>query len=520
MNRIALFLFLTFATISVSAQNKSLAVGTATVNPNAALHVESPTGNQGAIMPRLTTAQRTAMAGILGAADAGILLYDNDLKALFIWDGDSWESSAKLSMPFKDSVTTATGTPDLFALKYNNAENKRVMRIESLNPTNGSSAVSISNNSNGLGLYIQNSNVNTISSSIFATNASNNLVANPSPVGVYGEATGLAASGGSFRNTNVNNDRAALYAETLGVGPTVFSRQSGVDGHAGYFWVADANNFGNPVRAQTDGIGSAMRLEVTNPANTSAALQINHSGTGDAINAVKTTNGSVANFQNADPTNTYNVLELSTSGNGYALNASSTGNQRVAYFTLSNPTSTAPAVSINSDALVQALEVFGSGQGRAATFQADGAAEAVQVRTDGANSKAATFLVTNAGNAQAAIESISNGTGPALQLNQTNGGLAFQILAGGVKNSVVTESIPGLLSAKAAIINIDVAGTYTLSTAGRVNGETIIVASEDNLGSVIIDLGGGVEVRLEYGKSCATFVFLNGTWRGTGAVQP
>ncbi|MCZ8215880.1 MAG: hypothetical protein O9262_06540, partial [Cyclobacteriaceae bacterium] len=94
MNKVILSALLLAVSTLVYAQNKSLGVGITTPNPNASLHVESPTGNQGAIMPRLSTAQRTAMSSILGAADAGLLLYDNDLKALYIWNGTTWQSSA------------------------------------------------------------------------------------------------------------------------------------------------------------------------------------------------------------------------------------------------------------------------------------------------------------------------------------------------------------------------------------------------------------------------------------------
>jgi hypothetical protein len=504
MNRTTLLLLLLLATVSVQAQNKSLGIGTATPNPNAALDVSSPTNNQGALMPRLTTAQRTAMAGILGVADAGLLLYDNDLKSLFIWDGNSWESSAKLSMPFKDSVVTATGTPDLFALKYNNAENKRVMRIENLNRNNNSSAVSISNNGGGVGLYVQNTNDTTAVSTVFVTNNSNNINATPGPVSIYGESTGLAGSAGSFKVFNSSNDRSAVYAETLGTGNSVFSRHNGADGHAGYFWVSDTTNFGNPVRAQTDGIGSAVRLEVTNPNNSSAALQINHYGTGQAINAVKTNDGGVANFQIVDPANNFNVLDLTTNGGGYALSASSSGNQRVAYFTLSNPTSTAPAVSINSNALVDALEVYGYGQGRAGSFWADSAAEVIQVRTDGANSRGGVFLVNNASNAQPALYSQSIGSGPALQLNQLNNGVALNVAQGGLRYNVESLAVAGSISTRAAIYKATVSGSYSIGWSA-IEGDTFYVYN-DSGDSIFLE---GFEV--VFGFS-AMYVYIGTAW--------
>lgn len=71
---------------------KSLGVGTATPNAHAALHVESPTGNQGFLLPRLTTQQRTneAFTTTLAATDNGLLVYDSDMKELFIWKDTQW----------------------------------------------------------------------------------------------------------------------------------------------------------------------------------------------------------------------------------------------------------------------------------------------------------------------------------------------------------------------------------------------------------------------------------------------
>src|SRR3546814_513966 len=80
------------------AQNKTLGVGVTTPNPNAALHVESPTGNQGFIMPRLTTAQREAMTSLLTAADQGLILFDTDLSSIFIWDGVVWTSTSQFTV--------------------------------------------------------------------------------------------------------------------------------------------------------------------------------------------------------------------------------------------------------------------------------------------------------------------------------------------------------------------------------------------------------------------------------------
>src|SRR5688500_20214118 len=91
-------LFLLFTCYGVIfAQNKTLGVGVTAPNPNAALHVESPTANQGFIMPRLSTLQRNAMTSLLTLSDKCLMLYDTDLNTVYIFDGLSWKSSAQVS---------------------------------------------------------------------------------------------------------------------------------------------------------------------------------------------------------------------------------------------------------------------------------------------------------------------------------------------------------------------------------------------------------------------------------------
>src|SRR6478735_9882825 len=76
--------------LAIAQNNKTLGVGTPTPSQNAALHVESPTNNQGFIMPRLTTAQRTSISP-LSASDVGLMVYDTDAKNVFTWDGTTWK---------------------------------------------------------------------------------------------------------------------------------------------------------------------------------------------------------------------------------------------------------------------------------------------------------------------------------------------------------------------------------------------------------------------------------------------
>ncbi|MCZ8353343.1 MAG: hypothetical protein O9340_01320 [Cyclobacteriaceae bacterium] len=76
------------------AQTTQAQVGIGTENPNAkaVLDLRSPTNNQGLLVPRLSTAQRTATAFIssLTAAEKGLLVFDTDINKFCFWTGTAW----------------------------------------------------------------------------------------------------------------------------------------------------------------------------------------------------------------------------------------------------------------------------------------------------------------------------------------------------------------------------------------------------------------------------------------------
>ncbi len=55
MKKLLLLSIIVFTGSILKGQNKTFAVGTTTLNPNAALQVDAPNGNQGVLIPRLTT---------------------------------------------------------------------------------------------------------------------------------------------------------------------------------------------------------------------------------------------------------------------------------------------------------------------------------------------------------------------------------------------------------------------------------------------------------------------------------
>lgn len=63
-------------------------IGTNNPNPKSVLELNSPTNNQGFLVPRLTTAQRTAIAAT--ATDKGLLVFDTNTNKFHFWSGTAW----------------------------------------------------------------------------------------------------------------------------------------------------------------------------------------------------------------------------------------------------------------------------------------------------------------------------------------------------------------------------------------------------------------------------------------------
>jgi hypothetical protein len=280
------------------AQNKTFGIGTVTPNPNAVLHVESPTGNQGFIMPRLTTAQRNAMAALpLTGGEEGMMVYDKDQKKIYIWNGSAWALPAKYSITDPNSVDTAltavtysnkphgfavsgihkgTGDAAGFFLVDNVTSSAPALYAEHRGTgpaimggkwvTNGSAGVFMNgNNTNDAATLFVQSNSNTANASTFTS-----------------IMTGTGGNAASFNIGNPVNNMAGIYSTTSGTGAavmgetgtgfaSVFGKHNGA-GNAGNF---ESTNSGNPNAA----------LWVQSNSAVAPAIQINHTGGGNAINA-------------------------------------------------------------------------------------------------------------------------------------------------------------------------------------------------------------------------------------------
>lgn len=265
MNRIIFPLIsLLFAAAGVHAQNKTLGVGTTTPNANAALHVESPTNNQGVIIPRLSTAQRSSFTGSLTASDIGLIVFDTDLRSLAIWDGSTWTFGSKVGEPITATSNSAAGNAGTFTIS---------------NASNNDVAINATTTGTGHAAYIENINPANANAALF--------------VGTNGSGNAITANG-TIQASSFVGDGSAL---------------TGIPG----FTLPYSQNIASPgslFSLANSGTGLTSILEITNPANANVALAASTNGTGG------TADFSINNVGNSSP-----VVSITTNGTGPAISA-------------------------------------------------------------------------------------------------------------------------------------------------------------------------------------------------------
>lgn len=325
--RITSFVLLAFGTfIHARAQNKTFGIGTTTLNPNAALQVDAPNGNQGVLIPRLTTTQRLAMKTNLAAADAGLLVYDTTEKAVFVWIGSDWESSAAISWPLEDTVTNVPNKSNLINLTYS-----------------GTDTV-------GMALF-RSTNTNNTFATLFLESAGGRIV--------FGSTRSAVSPGADFRINNTANNQNAIVGSTNGSGRAIQGINTGT-GAAGNFTINNAASAANAVFVQTNGTGPGVNINLTNAASSAAGLLATTTGSGPAVNGRNqgAGNGFAGLFSNTDASNTFPAIQAETVGSGSAIRAfQTTGNGTGIDVFMQNTTSNAPGIVANQTGLGQGVEI-------------------------------------------------------------------------------------------------------------------------------------------------------------------
>jgi len=89
-NRLKPFAALCFLACCIAAgAQDNVGIGTLTPNPKAILDLTSST--RGFMVPRMTTALRSALGTGAGAAETGLMVFDTDSSLFYFWNGASWK---------------------------------------------------------------------------------------------------------------------------------------------------------------------------------------------------------------------------------------------------------------------------------------------------------------------------------------------------------------------------------------------------------------------------------------------
>lgn len=294
MKQLLVCTLLLFASTIVFSQNKTLGVGTTTLNPNAALQVDAPNGNQGFLLPRLTTAQRTAIPLTIG--DKGLVVFDVTTNNISLWNGTEWVTSVGGLSADADAAVLGVNTGNGSAIIGNiiNA---------------ASTTAAVAGTTNGTG------------------------------VGVYGENTGTGPSG-FFRVTNASQNNVGLYTETNsnGANSSAFTARHTGLGTTATFRLDNTANTSNTLAAENRGLGRAGEFGINNALNGAAALfsstngtgsagSFNKAGTGNntALYSVNSATGSAGDFNVNNASSSSSVIYGSTNGTGNVLQVNHQG---------------------------------------------------------------------------------------------------------------------------------------------------------------------------------------------------
>ncbi len=104
--------FLIFSAFMAKGQN-SVGIGIVNPNKNAVLELVSTGNNQGLLVPKLTTAQRTAASFIssLSASENGLLIFDRDENKFYFWQANQWQPlKTGLELTAGDGIAIAGNT--------------------------------------------------------------------------------------------------------------------------------------------------------------------------------------------------------------------------------------------------------------------------------------------------------------------------------------------------------------------------------------------------------------------------
>ena len=244
------------AAFYINAQNVAINNDGSSATGSAMLDVKSTT--KGFMMPRVTSAQRTAIASPV----LGLLVFDTDTKTLWAHDGNSWKnlytSGGGLTLPFSQTVNTATSA------------------LQIANEGTGAAIEGSSSAQFGIGMTAKTTGEGGWGLFAFSNGAGSQSIRS------------YADNGTAFHGENNNPANTNTLMNLLNKGAGITSR----------FQLANTSSAAANVLIAGNHLGNQLKVYQTNAANTEAAVSIENSGTGIGIEATSTTGDGVIGTSN------------------------------------------------------------------------------------------------------------------------------------------------------------------------------------------------------------------------------
>ena len=309
-----LLALLTGLSVSLFAQN-NVGIGTATPNPQAVLDIESP--DKGILIPRITTAARTAFGSALGMPDNGMLVYDKDLNVFYYWDGTQWVlvgngigsddqtitnfqlTGTSLQIDIEDGNSA---TVDLSSLQdgVNDADADPTNEIQDLSFNATTNILTITNNGSATDVdltpYLDNTDAQTLTltgqnlaisngNSVTLTDNVNDADFDPTnelqTISETGNTVTLSNGGGSFTDTDTDTQLTEAQVDAFTNNNGYLTSFTEVDGNVGNEYNTGASLSGTTLSVTDGGGAQTVNLSsLTVPAGAIMAFNLNTCPTG------------------------------------------------------------------------------------------------------------------------------------------------------------------------------------------------------------------------------------------------
>ena len=283
-----LLLFTSFIIGFVNANSQAVGIGITSPSSSSMLDISSTT--KGMLMPRMTSAQRTAIS----SPASGLLVFDTDTKTLWAYDGTAWKnlytSGGVLTLPFSQTVNTA-----ISAFQVTNQGTGAAIEGSSTAQF-GTGITAKTTGEGGWGLFAFSNGAGSQSIRSYADNGT----------AFHGE------------NNNVANTNTLVNLLNKGAGKT------------GSFQLSNNSSTSPNVQIAGNHLGEQLKIYQTNVLNSASAISIENSGTGEGLYSIAT--GGVGVYGKS----TGNIGVLGESSTGYGAMGTSTSQNGVFGFSAGN----------------------------------------------------------------------------------------------------------------------------------------------------------------------------------------